>query len=45
MSSERGYGVPADAEDVSAALESTRILRLALNVLWDGCRKARKQPR
>ena len=36
MSSERGYGVPVDADDVSATLESTRVLRLALNVLWDG---------
>jgi hypothetical protein len=36
VSSEPGYGVPVDADDVSAALESTRVLRLALNVLWDG---------
>jgi hypothetical protein len=30
-----GYGVPVDTDDVSSALESTRLLRLA-NVLWDG---------
>jgi hypothetical protein len=36
MSSEGGYGVPVDTDDVSSALESTRLLRLALNVLWDG---------
>jgi len=29
-----GYGVPVDTDEVSSALESTR-LRLALNVLWD----------
>jgi hypothetical protein len=35
VSSERGYGAYVDTEDVSAPLESTRVLRLALNVLWD----------
>ena len=35
MSSERGYGVPVDTDGVSPALESTRRLRLALNILWD----------
>jgi hypothetical protein len=35
MSSERGYGVPVDTDGVSSALESTRRLRLALNILWD----------
>ena len=30
-----GYGVPVDTDEVSSALESTRLLRLALNVLWD----------
>ncbi len=36
MSGEAGYGVPVDADEASAALESTRILRLALNALWNG---------
>jgi hypothetical protein len=36
MSSGRGYGVPVDIEHVSSALESTRLMRLALNVLWNG---------
>jgi hypothetical protein len=35
MSDEREYGVPVDTDDVSSALESTRLLRLVLNVLWD----------
>ena len=35
-SSDREYGVPVDTDEVSSALESTRMLRLALNVLWDG---------
>lgn len=35
MSTERRYGAPVDTEETSAALESTRRLRLALNVLWD----------
>ena len=35
MSNERGYGVPVDTDGVSPALESTRLLRLALNTLWD----------
>jgi hypothetical protein len=36
MNSQRGYGVPVDTDEISSALESTRLLRLALNVLWDG---------
>jgi hypothetical protein len=36
MTSQRGYGAPVDTDDISSALESTRLLRLALNVLWDG---------
>ena len=36
ISSERGYGVPVDTDEVSSTLESARLLRLALNVLWDG---------
>jgi hypothetical protein len=32
----QGYGVAVDTDDVSSALESTRLMRLALNVLWDG---------
>jgi hypothetical protein len=36
MSSERGYGVSVNTDDVSSSLESTRLLRLALNVLWHG---------
>jgi hypothetical protein len=35
-SSEPGYGVPVDTDEVSSTLESARLLRLALNVLWDG---------
>jgi hypothetical protein len=35
MSSERGYGAPVNTEDVSSSLESTRLMRLALNVLWN----------
>jgi hypothetical protein len=35
MSSERGYGVPVDMDRISSGLESARVLRLALNVLWD----------
>lgn len=35
ISSERGYGLPVDTNDVTAALESTRLLRLALNTLWN----------
>ena len=35
MSNERGYGVPVDTDGVSPALESTRLLRLALNTLWN----------
>jgi len=34
MSSQQGYGAYVDTEDVSSPLESTRVLRLALNVLW-----------
>ena len=34
-SSERGDGAPVDTDEVTAALESTRRLRLALNMLWD----------
>jgi hypothetical protein len=36
MSSERGYGGFVDTEKVSQPLETTRVVRLALNVLWDG---------
>jgi hypothetical protein len=36
MSKERVYGVPVDTGNISSTLESTRLLRLALNVLWDG---------
>jgi hypothetical protein len=36
MSRKSAYGVPVDTDEVSSALESTRMLRLALNVLWDG---------
>jgi hypothetical protein len=32
--SKQGYGAYVDTEDVSSPLESTRVLRLALNVLW-----------
>ncbi len=35
MSGEQGYGAYVDTEEVSSSLESTRVLRLALNVLWD----------
>jgi hypothetical protein len=35
VSSERGYGLPVDTDGVTAALESTRLLRLALNSLWN----------
>jgi hypothetical protein len=35
MSSKQGYGVPVNTDGVSSTLESTRRLRLALNVLWD----------
>jgi hypothetical protein len=35
MSGERGYGVRVDMNDISSTLNSTRVLRLALNVLWD----------
>jgi hypothetical protein len=34
--SERGCGAPVDTDDISSALEPGRLLRLALNVLWDG---------
>ena len=36
MSRMAGYGVPVDIEAVSSSLDSTRLMRLALNVLWDG---------
>jgi hypothetical protein len=36
MHGKYGYGVPVDTDEVSSALESTRLMRLALNVLWDG---------
>ena len=36
MSSERGYGDSVNTEEVSQPLEATRVLRLALNVLWNG---------
>lgn len=36
MSSKGGYGVPVDIEAVSSSLDSTRLMRLALNVLWNG---------
>ena len=36
MSSEPGYGGFVDTEKVSQPLEATRVLRLALNVLWNG---------
>ena len=35
MSSRPGYALPVDADDLSAALEPVRRLRLALNALWD----------
>jgi hypothetical protein len=35
MSSQQGYGLHVDTDNVSSALETTRRLRLALNVLWD----------
>ena len=34
MSSKQGYGGYVDTEEVSSPLESTRVVRLALNVLW-----------
>jgi hypothetical protein len=33
-SSKQGYGAYVDTEEVSSPLESTRVQRLALNVLW-----------
>jgi hypothetical protein len=36
MTSQQGYGAPVDTDDISSALESTLLLRLALNVLWNG---------
>jgi hypothetical protein len=36
MNSKPGYGVPVDLEEISAALNRTRCLRLAVNVLADG---------
>jgi hypothetical protein len=36
MSHKTGYGVPVDIEAVSSSLDSTRLMRLALNVLWNG---------
>ena len=35
MSSNQEHGAYVDTEDVSGPLESTRLQRLALNVLWD----------
>lgn len=35
-SGKRGYDLPVDTDEVSAAPESARVLRLALNVLWNG---------
>jgi hypothetical protein len=35
MSGKQGYGAYVDTEEVSSPLESTRVLRLALNVLWN----------
>jgi hypothetical protein len=35
MSSQQRYGAPVNTDNVSSALETTRRLRLALNVLWD----------
>ena len=35
MSSNQEYSAYVDTEDVSGPLESTRLQRLALNVLWD----------
>ena len=35
MSSKQGYGAYVSTEDVSGPLESTRLQRLALNVLWN----------
>ena len=35
MNSKQGYGAYVDTEQVSSPLESTRLLRLALNVLWN----------
>jgi hypothetical protein len=34
MSSGRGHGLPVDTDEAGSALESTRMLRLVLNVLW-----------
>ncbi len=36
MSGGAGFGARVDAWEVSGAVDSTRVLRLALNVLWDG---------
>lgn len=36
MNGRPAYGTDVDADEVSAALEPARVLRLALNVLWDG---------
>jgi hypothetical protein len=36
MSHKTGYGVPVDIEAVSSSLDYTRLMRLALNVLWNG---------
>jgi hypothetical protein len=35
MSNHQRYGAPVNTDNVSSALETTRRLRLALNVLWD----------
>ena len=35
MSSKQGFGSYVDTENVSSLLESTRLQRLALNVLWN----------
>jgi hypothetical protein len=35
MNSQRKHGAPVNTDNVSSALETTRRLRLALNVLWD----------
>ena len=35
MNSKQGYGAYVDTEQVSSPLESTRLQRLALNVLWN----------
>jgi hypothetical protein len=36
MSGKGGYGVPVETEAVNSSLDSTRLMRLALNVLWNG---------